>query len=494
MENFSNKIEKNIEIFKMIDCDNSDTNIRNIKIGGKKIAIIFRESVSSDDKISNFTMRSLSYDIKEKKKFVLDDFLKYLENTLPNSKLKKITGFDQLFYYLSSGFTCVFVDGYDEVIALETKATLDRGISESTSETIIRGPKDSFTENHMTNLGLIRKRIKDKNLVIKEQLVGRRTSTKVSVTYIKDIADLELVDQIVEKIKNIDIDGVLESGYIRELIFDDEKTVFPIVNSTERPDLACAALLSGKIAILVENTPFVIIVPAFFVDFFHVSEDYYQKSNNITFTRIIRIIAFFISVLTPSLYIAITTFNQEILPDKLLISFTTQRFGVPFPTIIECLLMLLTFEILRESDLRLPTPIGSSISIVGALVLGDAAVTAGIVSPIMIIVIAITAMSNFIFNDIEFVNAIRWWRLIYMFFASIIGFMGVVVASFLFITKLSSITSVGRPYLSAIAPFDGKLLNQLLFRKSRTKMTKRNKYINSKNLTRQKEANNNENS
>ncbi len=421
------------------------------------ISYIYLESVSSDDKISDFINKSI-VSIND-----IDNLFNYVKNNLFNSHIKIVEDINESYYYLSSGYTCLFLKGENKYIATETRSTLDRGVTESQAEPIVRGPKDSFTENHTINIGLIRKRIKDYNLWIEESLVGRRTKTKVSILYIKDIASKKSLRQIQKKIKEIDIDGIIDSGYIKDFLEKNERTSFPKMISTERPDLACQNLLNGKIVIMVENSPVVLILPATIDDFLKSSEDYYQKPLNSTFSRILRFMAFFITILTPAIYIALMTFNQEIIPDQLLISLAIQRNQVPFPTFLEVMIFIVIFEILREADIRSPSVAGASMSIVGALVLGDAAVAAGIVSPIVIIVVAITSICELVFSDMDMSNSIRQWRMIFILSTVVTGMVGIVVAGLVLIIKLSSIESLDTPYLAPLSPLNKQILKDSVF-------------------------------
>ena len=476
-------LEYNVKKFTDYKKNNADLNIRQIKIGSKKIMYIFYESTSSDDKISNFFMKSISYDVKNTNINIFSDLFKQLENTIPNSKLKSVDNYEDIFYHLASGFTCIFVDGINKAITIETKTTLDRSISEPTTETIVRGPKDSFTENYMVNLGLIRKRIKDENLVVNEMKIGRRTKTKVATIYLEDVANPEKVKKIIDKLKKIDIDGILDSAYIREFLVNKNRISFPKMISSERPDLACNSILNGKIIIMVENSPFVLIIPGLFFDYFKSAEDDYQKTANTIFTRILRDIAFLITVLTPAIYIAIMTYNSEIIPDKLLISLAIQRQGVPFPTSLSVILFLTTFEMLRESDIRMPSLMGSSIGIVGALILGDAAVSAGIVSPTVVIIVAITSVCGLLFSDIDFINATRWWRTLFIVGASVLGIIGITFVGIIFVTKLCSIECLGVSYLSPLSPFNINDQKDNFIRVSRNKINKRPTYLETQNQT-----------
>lgn len=475
-----NSIEKIFKTLNKMNGNSGDIVTRVIEKNNKKIGYIYLESVSSDDKISDFLNKAL---INMDKKKPFDSFYELIENSIFNSKVKSIETYDDMFYHLASGFTVIIIDKCTKAIVVETRQKLDRGVTESTSETIIRGPKDSFTENHNMNLGLIRKRIKDSNLWFEEVKVGRRTKSKVSVGYIKDIVPNYKVQKILDKLKNIDIDAVIDTGYIRELLEKDQKSVFPKVISTERPDFACTSLLNGKIVILVENSPFVIILPAVLTDFFHSPEDNYQKPFNVSFTRILRVICFFLALFIPGLYIALMTFNQEIIPDQLLISLAVQRDGVPFPTAIEVLIFVLTFEVLREADVHVPSFSGGAMNIVGALILGDAAVAAGIVSPIVIIVVAITSISELVFYDIDIIDAIREWRLLFIIASTFMGLIGFVAMFIIFVAKLASLECLGTPYLTPFGPLKIRSLKDSIIRVSRKNLKERPGYL-TKNLKR----------
>ena len=472
------KLHDNIDLIfekiKEMNGNSSDISTRIIEKNKNRIGYIFLESVSSDDKISNFLNKGI---IKNDKKNFFDSFYNSMKNSIFNSNMKFCDNYDELFYFLSSGFTIIVFDNIQKVIVVETRMPLDRGVVESSSETIVRGPKDSFTENHNKNIGLIRKRIKDYNLWFKDINVGRRTKTKVSVSFIKDIVPKEKVNKVINSIKSIDIDGILDSGYIRELIEKEQKTLFPKIISTERPDQVCTALLDGKIVILVENSPFALILPAVLGDFFKSPQDEYQKSFNASFNRIIRMICFFLALLTPAVYIALMTYNQEIIPDQLLISLSAQREGVPFPTAIEVLLFVLTFEVLREADIHAPSFSGSAMNVVGALILGDAAVSASIVSPIVIIIVAITSICELVFYDIDVTDAVREWRIIFILAASFMGIIGIVVALIIFIAKLSSIECLGTSYLTPISPLFTKSLKNSFIRLNRKKLKNRPDFL-----------------
>jgi len=360
---------------------------------------------------------------------------------------------------------------------------LDRSISESSSEPVLKGPKDSFNENFLANLGLIRKRIKDQNLIFTETRVGKRSKTKVAIGYIKDIADEKKVKKLLNRLNKINIDGIVDSSYLRELIIENKPSILPQVISTERPDNVVMSLLDGKIAIIVENTPYVLLVPSVLSDFFKSPEDSYSKPFNASFTRILRYLAFIIAIITPGVYIAVMNYNMEVLPNLLLISFAIQKEGVPFPTVIEVAIMIIAYAILREADTRKPQIMGASISIVGALILGEAAVSASIISPIVVIIISLSAVSGMAFSDPDIINAIRLWRILFMLFGVGFGLIGIFIGLILFIAKLSSLETLDTAYLEPIASFDYKDWKQEILRFPRNKLKKRPSYLTNKNMT-----------
>ncbi len=414
---------------------------REMTIDRKKIIILFNEVLVSSSECNDFILNRLT---RLKRKDLYN-----LINVLPDCNILEIDK-DEIFTYVNTGF---FIVISKKIYAIEMKAMLDRGIATAENELSVKGPKDAFSENFNTNLGLIRRRIKTTKLQCLDLKFGRITKTKVGVLYIKGIVDDNLIDQIKLKLSTIDIDGIVDSTYLKENLESKNSSFFPTIMSTERPDKVCMALLEGKAAIIVDMSPYVLIMPNFFIDFFHTVDDYYQKPINITFIRIIRLIAFFIAIFIPALYIMVTTHNHDLVSLDVLLSLKAQRESVPFPAIIEALFMMISFEILRESDIRMSSTSGSAVSILGGLILGDAAVSAGIISPIMIIVVAISAISGLVFNSIELVSAIRWWRFIMLFIASLFGFWGIIIGIIILFIRLATIKSFGRHYLAPFIPF-----------------------------------------
>jgi len=322
---------------------------------------------------------------------------------------------------------------------------INRGINQVTSEQALEGPKDSFNEEIDMNLELIKKRIK-KDLVIDSLEIGKYTKTKVNVLSIETITKKEIKEEIIGKLEKIRIDGIIDSSYLKKYLQEKEST-FPTIISTERPDKASMALLEGKIIILVDNSPYSLILPNFLQDFFHTTDDYYQKPINTSFIRIIRLISFLIAIYLPGFYLSVTTRNYNLIPLSLLLTLKAGRTLVPFPAYIEALLLIISFEILKESDFRKTNSTSTSISILGGLILGDAAVAAGIVSPIMIIVIAISSISGLIFPSVELGNTIRYYKILFLILSTILGIIGIILGSILLIIDLLKMKTFGYHYL-----------------------------------------------
>lgn len=443
-------IQKIVEKLKQETNYLGDIVYREKKIKKKTIYIIYNEPLTSSDKISDFIIRSLNH--IEQEKLIGHTLIDTIENEISNFKVKRVKTYEEICFYLHRGFTILLIEGSNEALVLETKANIARGISPPETENTVRGAKDAFVEDYQINLGLIKKRIKTNDLWVETLNIGKYTSTQVGVLSINSIVKKELVEMVMKQLKQIDIYGIIDSGMIKNLIEKESKSAFPTVITTERPDIVSKALLEGKIAIVVDNSPYVLIIPAVLNDFFKTMEDISSKGINVTFTRIIKFFAFIIALFTPAIYIALITYNQEMIPTDLLASFAIQRDGVPFPAFIEGFMMIIAFEILRESDLRVPSFSGSALSIVGALILGEAAVNAGIVSPIMIIIVAITAISSLPFTEFELENALRWYRILFMIGAAFLGIVGVIVVTIMFVLHLSHLESFGKPYLMPFAP------------------------------------------
>jgi spore germination protein KA len=346
----------------------------------------------------------------------------------------------------------LLLDKVEESLSANTKGWEKRGVDEPQTESVVRGPRDGFVETLRVNTALVRRRLKDPSLRVKNIQVGERTKTDIALMYIDGLVDPDVLAEVKRRIKEIKIDGALESGYIEQYIEDHPWSPFPQIQNTERPDKVTSNLLEGKIAIFVDGTPFVLIAPAIFTQFYQSPEDYYERFMIGTLVRIIRVISMFIALFLSSLYIAFSSFHPEMIPSRLAIAMTAGRSTVPFPSIIEAFVMEIAIEILREASVRLPGPIGPTIGIVGALVVGQAAVQAGIVSPLMVIIVAMTTIGSFVTPSYSAAIALRMLRFPMMIAAGMFGLYGIMLFIIIIIIHLCSIKSFGVPYLAPFSP------------------------------------------
>lgn len=365
---------------------------------------------------------------------------------------------------VASGDTLVLVDGIPEGILVSTRGWKDRGIEEPSTENNVRGPRDGFTESIRSNTAHIRRRIKDPLLRFDAMIVGTRTKTDINIAYIEDIVKEGLVDEVKRRLAKIKIDAILESGYVEELIEDAPLSPFNTVQSTERPDKVAAALLEGRVAIFVDNTPVVLIVPTYFWQFMQAPDDYYDRYWVGSFFRFVRYVAFFISLLLPSLYVMLVSFHSEMIPTKLALTIASGREVVPFPVFLEALMMELAFELMREAGLRMPKPIGQAVSIVGSLIIGQAAVQAGLVSPFMVIVVAITGISSFAIPSYSSSLAIRLCRFPILVASGLFGLLGFATMFFALLLHALSIRSFGESYLAPASPYHHSDQRDMLLR------------------------------
>ncbi len=453
--------------------DIPDFKIKEIKINLiKSIYVVFLETVCSSDKINDYILKNIT----------LHKNINDINSNVPGPNTIIIKNYDQIEYYLTSGFAVVISD--KKVIAIEVRGDLNRSISPSTREPSLLGPEDSFNESIQTNIGLVKRRIKTNTLKSVELTIGRKTKTTINISYLEDVADLENVKLIKEKLEKIDVDGVIDIATIIHYLESENRTVFPTIRRTERPDAAAYSLLEGKIILFLDTSPFVIILPTFLADFINPVNDNYVKSVNVGFVKILRAFCFILSIATPGIFIATVNYNQETIPATLLINFSMQSAGVPFPSIVELLILLIICDILRESDLRFPSNFGSAISILGALIIGEAAVNAGIVSPIAIIITSFTFISSLIFTELEISNALRCYRYVFLFLAAFFGLYGIFIAFSLFLINVISINSLNAPYFAPIAPFNKEYFFKTILKRKDINNKKRSNLITDKNLTR----------
>ncbi|MBK0295437.1 spore germination protein [Priestia aryabhattai] len=449
-------LPNNLNMIKQKTGKSSDVIIREIKLGGKadiNTAIVYIEGIVNNQAIQEYILQSMMKDNHKEEINQYNAMGLLSEDIMTVGNITSITNSDDLFCSLMAGDTLILVDGVNQALSASTAGGEKRSITESTTEMVVRGPKGAFTEALGTNTAMVRRIIKTPDLWMESLKVGRVTKTDVTFMYIHGIANDKVVNEVRQRLQKIDIDSILESGYIEQLIEDQTATPFPTVYNTERPDVVAGNLLEGRIAIFVDGTPFVLIAPAVFIQFFQSAEDYYARFDIATSIRLLRIFMFMISLIAPATYVAVTTFHQEMVPTTLIVAIAAQRESVPFPAFIEALLMELTFEILREAGIRLPKAIGSAVSIVGALVIGQAAVQASIVSPAMVIIVSITAIASFATPSFNMAISARLIRFLFMIGAATFGFYGIILCLLMMVVHLCSLRSFGIPYMSPFAPF-----------------------------------------
>ncbi|SFA87895.1 spore germination protein [Cohnella sp. OV330] len=371
---------------------------------------------------------------------------------LPVQEVRTSDLLDEVLIAILSGDTAVLSEDFACARIVGTKFWNSRSVEEPQTEALIRGPRDGFTEDFRTNTALVRRRLRDPNLRFETFQLGRRSRTDVAVVYVEGIVNDKLLQEVRRRIHTIDVDEVAGSGFIEQWLTDNQLSPFPQIMSTERPDKLSAALLQGKVGIVVDNTPFQLILPMTLFSFFHSPEDYYQNWIISTAIRVMRFGAAFLATFMPAFYIALTEFHHGMLPSELAFSIAGSREGVPFPSVVEAFAMEATLELLREAGIRLPRPIGQTIGIVGGLVIGEAAVRAGIVSPIMVIVVAITAISSFSLPSYTFAISLRLLRFLIMVSAALFGLYGIVLAYIMLNVHIANLMSFGIPYSTPFAP------------------------------------------
>ncbi len=400
--------------------------------------------IISESTTNNVTIRKV-------KKFNLAD---YIESCLiPQNSITQQNSFDDIFAGINSGNCALFVDTLSVCFDIDVKGFKQRSISQPENEIVIKGPHEAFVENLRTNTSLLRRFTNNENLTIENVKVGKITKTNCAVCYIKDITNDNLVAEAKYRLNNLEIDSLLSAGELEQLLTETNVLGIPKILVSERPDNAVKALLQGRVVIIVNGSPYALILPAILIDFLSSPEDTNLKTVFGNFLKVIRIISAFFALLLPGLYIAITSFHREIIPTELLYSILSSRQTVPFPIILEILIMEISFEIIREAGLRVPSPIGPTLGIVGALVLGQAAVSAGIVSPILIIIVAMTGISSFAIPDYSFSFHLRFFRFGFILLGFLAGFLGIGIGIFIYLSELCDLETFGVSYTAPYAPF-----------------------------------------
>ncbi|WP_347490662.1 spore germination protein [Desulfoscipio sp. XC116] len=487
----SSDIEDNLRGLKEIFHDCTDVVFREFLFARQeqiKLALIYIDGLADKDLISNQIMRTLSLEAPaatDRAAITKDNAWHYIKmHGLCAHQLQDSPELDNVLNAILSGDSVLLVDGHADALIVGSRGWAARSIEDSKTETVVRGPRESFVETLRTNTSMLRRKIKNQNLKIEMLQLGEITKTDIAVIYIKNIVNEGLVQEVKKRLSGIKIDAVLESGYIEELIRDNPYSIFPTLSHTDRPDRVAAHLLEGRVAIMVDGTPMVLVAPYLFIEAIQSPEDYYEQSFFMSGVRLLRIISLILALTLPSLYIAIISFHHEMLPTPLLLSIAAQREAVPFPVFVEALLMELAFEIIREAGIRLPRDVGQAVSIVAALIIGQAAVQAGLVAGATIIVVALTAMASFTVyysGSISF----RLLRFPMMFLAASFGLFGIIGCIIALVVHMASLRSFGVPYLAPLSPVITQDLKDSAIRVPWWAMHKRPHLIGQKNPQRE---------
>lgn len=481
---FTGNIEEDLSRLRLIFDRSSDIVFREFQTrSGVKAGLIFLDGMTNSDIVIETILEPIMNDtyVPEKEAPLTRNLVnRILQNQLIPAKQILIGHcLQDVIDHVLSGDSVLLIEGEAVAMLIDARGAKSRSIEEPAAEVVIHGPRDGFTEDLRTNTSLIRRRLKTPRLKMESMKVGRLSKTEIAIAYVDGIADHSLVSKVRARMGRIDIDAILASGYIEELIEDSPKIIFPKIVSTERPDKLTANLLEGKVGIIVDNSPFALSLPGTFIEMMQASEDYYNRFMFSTVIRLLRFIFLVISLLLPSIYIALSTFHQEMIPLSFLLGMASSRESVPYPALVEALLMEISFEALREAGVRLPRQVGQAVSIVGALVIGQAAVEAGLVSAPLVIVVSITGIASFIIPNYNQGMAVRLLRFPMMILAGSLGLFGVLMGILVLMIYLASLRSFGVPYLTPIMPLQIQDLKdvfmRLPWRKMRTRPTETGK-------------------
>ncbi len=450
-----------------------------------KAFIIFFDGLTDREIINNYILTPLmvmsGLELKEEEN--LEDYI--ARQLLPHCQVKIEPGYRNVIDEINFGGCGLFADGVQVAFSADVKGWEHRGIEKPNNEIVLRGPQEAFNELLRTNSAQIRKRLKDEDLIVEDISVGRISKTPCSMLYIKDIANERLVDEVKRRLESIQVDYMLDSGVLEQLIEDSTIYPSPQVLSTERPDYVSELLANGRVAIIVSGSPNVLVVPTTAYEMMHSAEDAYIRYPYANLLRFIRLIALFMALLLPGIYLAITNYHQEMIPTDLLLAIEASREKVPFPSLIELLLMELSFELIREAGVRVPGPIGPTLGIIGALILGQAAVAANIVSPILIIVVSVTGIGSFAIPNYSLGYSIRIMRFAFIALSALAGFLGITAGLFILGVWSTSLKSFGVPYMAPLGPKTSDIARGVIFKAPEWKMEHRPDYLNTKKTRKQ---------
>jgi len=456
----------------------ADVQYQHLHVQGVPVCLVFINNLIDQDAAQRALMEPLTrYEQGQVTLPALKDTL----NALMTEDTSQISAIHQA---IAAGKVVALVDGQSGALLVDVNKFPGRAIETSQNEPTIQGPQEAFIESLQTNLALIRKRLRTSKLKIETMQMGTKTNVQLALLYVEGIVKPSLVEEAHQRLQRIQIDGIISSNEIREMIDDAPFSPFRLTEVTERPDRTVAGLLQGRICFLIDGTPTSIAVPVVFVSGLSSAEDYYGHFMTALPLRILRHAMYWSSLLLPSLYIALLSYNQDLVPTPLLISLEAQHEGIPFPTIVEALGMQTAFEALREAGLRLPRTIGQSVSIVGALIIGDAAVNASIVSPGMVIVVAAAGVASYTIPSQDLVNTNRILQYPFMIVASLLGLYGIVALGLVLVIHMVSLRSFGVPYMAPLAPFSWPEMRDTFIRAPWWAMNQRPRFYESVNLTR----------
>lgn len=480
--NLNKNLEKNIVSLQEIFKNCGDIIFKPIKIGGKISAqLIFLAEMINTDIIDDFLIKPLisGNSIPDFKINTDKDAYKYAKDVIISpSEIVETDDFQKIINYILSGFIALLIENNKKAIIINNIGYEHRNVEHPSREISMKGPKDSFTENLSTNIMLVRRRIKDPNLKIKKLVIGKRSRTEIGVMYVEDIVDKKLVDEVMGRLNKIDIDNVQNSSTIEHLIEDNWLSPFPQVSNTERPDKAAANLLEGRICIIVDNSPYASFLPITLTCLMQVPDDYYEKWMISSMIRLGRTIGIIISLILPSIYIVMLSYNPEMIPTRLALSLSPGRENVPFPAFVEAFVMEGVFELMREAGIRLPGSLGQTIGVVGAVVIGQAAVTANVVSPAMVVIVALTGIANFVIPAFGLAMSFRLLRFFLMMLATVLGLYGIILGILLIMSHLCILKSFGIPYLAPLTTFSWRDLKDYVFRAPLFFLQKRPSFLN----------------
>lgn len=430
-------------------CENcADILIRPMKLGAERkvdCLMLYIEVAVSNMMLDDSAIGKMINHFWEISPDQIQEFVK--NNSLGIADVQKLSTMEEVFAAMLAGNAIFFMDGYDQAMKISSKGYPNMGVSEAETEKVLRGSREGFSDSVKTNSALVRKRLRDTRLKVEEQYIGTRSQTLIQILYMDDLVHEELLEDIKERLKAYEIDGILDSGMLEQLTEDAWYSPFPQYQTTERPDRAVQEILNGKIVVLCDNSPEALILPSAFNGFMESSEDWYHHFEMASFLRALRYLALICATLLPGLYLAAVRFHTQILPANLILSFAEAREGVPFSSVVELVFLELSFELIREAGVRVPGALGNAIGIVGGLIIGQAAVSANLVSPIVVMIVALTALGSMTIPNEEFAAAFRLLKYFFLFLGGYLGIYGIVLGAYLTVSHLAGLLSFGMPYL-----------------------------------------------